>query len=53
MKAHARDRAHADARFLPSRAGSVPELPAGLVREGGERHENMCVTMLEPGHLNL
>ena len=24
-----------------------------LERERGERHENMCVTMLELGHLNL
>jgi hypothetical protein len=29
MKALARDRVHADVRFLPSRAGSVLELPRG------------------------
>ncbi len=29
------------------------ERRAGSVREGGERHENMYVTMLELEHLNL
>jgi len=51
MTALARDSAHVDVHFLPSKAGMalLRETSAGA----GERHENVCVTMLELGHLNL
>lgn len=45
--------AHADALFLLPRAASSSELPLGAGAEAWGRHENMYVTMLELGNLNL
>jgi hypothetical protein len=53
MKAFERCGTLADVRSLLPGASSNSELPVILERERGERHENMCVTMLELGHLNL
>jgi hypothetical protein len=53
MKAFERCGTLADVRFLPPGASSNSELPMDPETGAWERHENLCVTMLELGHLNL